>query len=164
MNIPALSGGKPPVAMATGFLRQYQSMIQVRKQVCVRVCVHVCMRECVCVCMRECVYVCVCGMHIRVCVCMRESVCVYACVRVCVCMCMWHAYVYVHVCVCVCVLYLIDVFVSGGGGADVQLDSSLLGPRAKAAVEEPTNKTQGRSHYHQVQDLTNQKAALHSCS
>ena len=41
VNIPALSGGKPPVAMATGFLRQYQSMIQVRKQVCVCVCVCV---------------------------------------------------------------------------------------------------------------------------
>jgi len=35
VDIWELSGGSPPVAMATGFLRPYQSMIQVRQQVVV---------------------------------------------------------------------------------------------------------------------------------
>lgn len=34
MNVRELSGGSGPIAMATGYLRQYQSMVQIRQQVC----------------------------------------------------------------------------------------------------------------------------------
>lgn len=34
VNVHELSGGGTPLAMATGYLRQYQSMIQIRQQVC----------------------------------------------------------------------------------------------------------------------------------
>ena len=33
VNVRELSGGASPIAMSTGYLRQYQSMVQVRQQV-----------------------------------------------------------------------------------------------------------------------------------
>ena len=61
--------------MATGFLRPYQSMIQVRQQVCVR-----------CVCLLAC-DVCVCT-HMRACMSFVKHTCMYMYViSVCVCVC-----------------------------------------------------------------------------